>query len=133
MLPILFSLVLIHSAGAPTSGQISGGRNLTPVGWCDVARHLNVVIARARRDHGPHHRVVVYDEVDNHRRVIHRHRLLDSGIDVFAFLAPQPVRGKPNQPANVVATAKVVAEVRGTTYEQLERTVEENAARVFGW
>ena len=49
------------------------------------------------------------------------------------FLAPQPVRGKPNQPANVVETARVVAEVRGVSYEELERTVEANAARVFGW
>ena len=32
------------------------------------------------------------------------------------FLAPQPVRGKPNQPANVVATAEVIAEVRGVDY-----------------
>jgi len=49
------------------------------------------------------------------------------------FLAPQPVRGKPNQPANVVATAERLAEVRGVTYGELERTVEANAARVFGW
>ena len=49
------------------------------------------------------------------------------------FLAPQPVRGKPNQPANVVETAAVLAGVRGSTYEELERLVDENAARVFGW
>jgi TatD DNase family protein len=49
------------------------------------------------------------------------------------FLAPQPVRGKPNQPANVVATAEVVAEARGQSYEELERLVDANAARVFGW
>jgi TatD DNase family protein len=49
------------------------------------------------------------------------------------FLAPQPVRGKPNQPANVVATAERIAEVRGMSYAELERTVEANAARVFGW
>jgi TatD DNase family protein len=49
------------------------------------------------------------------------------------FLAPQPVRGKPNQPANVVATAERLAEVRGVPYGDLEGTVEENAARVFGW
>jgi TatD DNase family protein len=49
------------------------------------------------------------------------------------FLAPQPVRGKPNQPANVVATAEQLAEVRGVPYGDLERTVEANAARVFGW
>jgi TatD DNase family protein len=49
------------------------------------------------------------------------------------FLAPQPVRGKPNQPAHVVATAEGLAEVRGVPYGDLERTVEANAARVFGW
>jgi TatD DNase family protein len=49
------------------------------------------------------------------------------------YLAPQPVRGKPNEPAHVVATAKVVAEVRGVPYEELERTVEVNARALFGW
>jgi TatD DNase family protein len=49
------------------------------------------------------------------------------------YLAPQPVRGKPNEPANVVSTAEFVAELRGVPYEQLEETVERNAARVFGW
>lgn len=49
------------------------------------------------------------------------------------YLAPQPVRGKPNEPANVVATARVVAEARGASYEELERAVEENARAVFGW
>ena len=49
------------------------------------------------------------------------------------FLAPQLVRGKPNQPANVVATAARLAEIRGVPYGELEGTVEENAARVFGW
>jgi TatD DNase family protein len=49
------------------------------------------------------------------------------------FLAPQPVRGMPNQPANVVMTAERLAEVRGVPYGALERIVEANAARVFGW
>jgi TatD DNase family protein len=49
------------------------------------------------------------------------------------FLAPQPMRGKPNQPANVVATAERLAEVRGVAYGELEETVEANAARLFGW
>jgi TatD DNase family protein len=49
------------------------------------------------------------------------------------FLSPQPLRGKPNEPANVVHTAHHVAGLRGLAYEELERTVEENAARVFGW
>jgi TatD DNase family protein len=49
------------------------------------------------------------------------------------YLSPQPVRGKPNQPANVTHTARHVAELRGLEYGELERTVEANAARVFGW
>ena len=49
------------------------------------------------------------------------------------FLAPQPVRGKQNAPANVVHTARKVAELRGVEYDELERIVERNAERVFGW
>jgi TatD DNase family protein len=49
------------------------------------------------------------------------------------FLAPQPVRGKPNQPANVVATAELLAEVRGVPYAELEALIEANASRVFRW
>jgi TatD DNase family protein len=49
------------------------------------------------------------------------------------YLAPQTVRGKPNEPAYVVDTARVVAAARGVTYEELERTVEANARALFGW
>jgi TatD DNase family protein len=49
------------------------------------------------------------------------------------YLAPQTIRGKPNEPARVVDTARLVAEVRGVSYEELERTVEANARAVFGW
>jgi TatD DNase family protein len=49
------------------------------------------------------------------------------------FLAPQPLRGRPNEPANVVETAKAVAAARSVSYEQLEQLVEANAARVFAW
>jgi TatD DNase family protein len=49
------------------------------------------------------------------------------------FLSPQPVRGKRNQPAHVVETAKVVAAVRGVSYEELEATAAANARALFGW
>jgi TatD DNase family protein len=49
------------------------------------------------------------------------------------YLAPQAVRGKPNEPANVALTARFLAERRGMPYEELEALVESNAARVFGW
>lgn len=49
------------------------------------------------------------------------------------YLAPQTIRGRPNEPARVVDTARVVAEARGVSYEELEATVEANARAVFGW
>jgi TatD DNase family protein len=49
------------------------------------------------------------------------------------YLAPQPLRGKRNQPAYVVEAARAVAAERGVSYEELERTVEANARALFGW
>ena len=49
------------------------------------------------------------------------------------FLSPQPVRGKPNRPVHVTHTARFVADARGVSYEELERTVDANASRLFGW
>jgi len=49
------------------------------------------------------------------------------------YLAPQTVRGKPNEPAYVVDTARVVAEARGVSYGELEKAVEANARTLFGW
>jgi TatD DNase family protein len=49
------------------------------------------------------------------------------------FLAPQPVRGKPNQPAYVAHTATAVAAQRGVAYEELEAGIERSAAAVFRW
>ncbi len=49
------------------------------------------------------------------------------------FLSPQPMRGKPNVPANVVHTARKLAELRNVSYDDLEQLVERNAARIFGW
>lgn len=49
------------------------------------------------------------------------------------FLAPQSVRGRPNQPANVVEVGEMLASERGISYPELERTVEANAERIFQW
>jgi TatD DNase family protein len=49
------------------------------------------------------------------------------------YLAPQPVRGQPNEPANVVHTARLIAELRRITDEELEAAVERTAAGLFGW
>ena len=47
------------------------------------------------------------------------------------YLAPQPVRGKRNEPANVVHTLASLAQVRGEEPAELERQIERNAAQCF--
>ena len=48
------------------------------------------------------------------------------------YLAPQTVRGRRNEPANVVHTARALAEVRRVDPEELAATLERNAAEAFG-
>ena len=47
------------------------------------------------------------------------------------YLAPQPVRGTPNEPANVVHTLRALADVRGETLEELAAATHANAATAF--
>lgn len=49
------------------------------------------------------------------------------------YLSPQPVRGQPNQPANVVRTAQALALERRVQYADFERAIEASAAAVFQW
>lgn len=48
------------------------------------------------------------------------------------YLAPQPVRGKRNEPAYVVHTIASLAETRGEDAGELGRRIDENAAAAFG-
>ena len=48
------------------------------------------------------------------------------------FLAPVPLRGRRNEPAFVVETARFLAELRGVSPEELGRVTSENFARLFG-
>jgi TatD DNase family protein len=48
------------------------------------------------------------------------------------YLAPQPVRGKRNEPANVVHTVDALARARGEEPDELGRQIERNAAQCFG-
>jgi TatD DNase family protein len=48
------------------------------------------------------------------------------------YLAPQPVRGKRNEPANVVHTLAALAQARGEEPAELEAQIESNAAACFG-
>jgi TatD DNase family protein len=47
------------------------------------------------------------------------------------YLAPIPYRGKRNEPAYIVKTAELIAELQGISIEELGRRTSENARRVF--
>jgi TatD DNase family protein len=47
------------------------------------------------------------------------------------YLAPQPVRGRRNEPANVVHTLAALARARGEEPAELERQIEQNARECF--
>ena len=48
------------------------------------------------------------------------------------YLAPQPVRGKTNEPAYVMHTVAALAESRGDSPEDLGAQIDENASAAFG-
>src|SRR5205085_5707140 len=48
------------------------------------------------------------------------------------YLAPVPLRGRPNTPANVVHTVDFLAGLRDADRDELAAQIEQNAARVFG-
>jgi TatD DNase family protein len=48
------------------------------------------------------------------------------------YLSPQPVRGRPNEPAYVVHTLAALAQARGVDAGQLGAQIEANAAAAFG-
>ena len=48
------------------------------------------------------------------------------------YLAPQPVRGRPNEPAYVVHTLSVLADVRGEDPGELAAQIDVNATAAFG-
>ena len=48
------------------------------------------------------------------------------------YLSPAPFRGRRNEPARVVETARFLAELRGVPAEELGRVTSENFSRLFG-
>lgn len=47
------------------------------------------------------------------------------------YLAPVPFRGKRNEPAYVVETAKVLADVKGVSFDEIAHMTSENARRCY--
>ncbi len=62
-------------------------------------------------------------------RVIPRDRIL---VETDSpYLAPQSVRGRPNEPGNVVHTIRTLADARGETFDELAAATHANAAAAF--
>lgn len=104
--------VILHCFSAPARAGDAAER-----GWrCSFAGNLTYPSADELREAAaalPEHLILV--ETDS------------------PFLAPQPMRGRPNQPANVVETARVLADIRGVSPDVLEPVLEANAESLFSW
>jgi TatD DNase family protein len=70
------------------------------------------------------------EELREAARTVPRDRLLAETDS--PYLSPQPRRGRPNEPANVVHTVAVLAEARGEPEDELARQLDANATAAFG-
>jgi TatD DNase family protein len=70
------------------------------------------------------------DELREAARAVPSDRLLAETDS--PYLAPQPRRGRPNEPANVVHTVAALAEARGDDPAELAAQLEANASAAFG-
>ncbi|MFL5922133.1 MAG: TatD family hydrolase [Gaiellaceae bacterium] len=70
------------------------------------------------------------EELREAARAVPRERLLAETDS--PYLSPQPRRGRPNEPANVVHTVAVLANARGEPEDELARQLDANAAAAFG-
>ena len=69
------------------------------------------------------------EELRDAARTVPDHRLL---VETDSpYLSPQPRRGRPNEPANVVHTAAVLAEARATDTAALAAQLDANATAAF--
>lgn len=48
------------------------------------------------------------------------------------YLAPQPVRGRRNEPSNLVHVVEAMARIRGLPFEEMARVLWDNTLRAFG-
>jgi TatD DNase family protein len=70
------------------------------------------------------------EELREAARAVPRDRLLAETDS--PYLSPQPRRGRPHEPANVVHTVAVLAEARDESGDELAHQLDANAAAAFG-
>ena len=77
--------------------------------------------------------IVTFPKSDDLREVVKKAPLDRLLVETDCpFLAPVPFRGKDNQPAYVVHTAKAAAECRGMDFEEFAGATTGNCRRLFG-
>ena len=77
---------------------------------------------------------VTYKNAEEKRNIIKQIPLNKLLIETDApFLTPVPHRGKRNEPAFVIYIADKIAEIHGTTREQVAEITARNAKYLFGW
>jgi TatD DNase family protein len=77
--------------------------------------------------------VITFRKADELRETVRRLPLDRILVETDApFLAPVPYRGRRNEPAYVVETARCIAELRGMSFEEFGRATSQNFSRVFG-
>jgi TatD DNase family protein len=75
---------------------------------------------------------VTYPNNDEGRRIATELPLESLVVETDSpYLPPQGLRGKRNEPANVAAAVRAIAELRGTTAEEVAAATTANAMRVF--
>jgi TatD DNase family protein len=77
--------------------------------------------------------IVTYKSAENVREALKCQPLDRLMVETDApYLAPVPMRGKPNEPAHVRHTAAYCAEVLGLSFEDLARATTTNAKAFYG-
>lgn len=78
---------------------------------------------------------ITYKKNDDLRVVVRQTPLDRILVETDApYLTPEPMRKiKTNEPSFVVHTARMIAEVKGIGFEEVDRATSENAVRFYGW
>ena len=76
--------------------------------------------------------IATYPKSQEIRETIKRCPLTQMMVETDApYLAPEGKRGQRNEPAFVVEVAKLIAEIKGISYEEVDRVTTENAVEFF--
>ena len=106
--------------------------------WANVVFHCfadgpeEVAALNERGGFASYTGIVTYDKADAVRASVAKQGLERLMIETDSpYLTPVPHRGKPNQPAFVVETARKCAEVLNVSYEELARATTKNTENFF--